>query len=131
MLLAVFAGDTVAYGVGSAVGRHKLAPVLSPGKTWEGFVAGAAAAIFVIFLRALRRQQEFLSIWQALLLGAIDRRRRGARRPVRVARSSATCSVKDTGRLLGGHGGMLDRHRLAALRGDRGLSTCSWPSRSS
>ena len=47
VLLAVFADDTAAYFVGRIVGRHKLAPTISPGKTWEGFVAGSAAAIFV------------------------------------------------------------------------------------
>jgi phosphatidate cytidylyltransferase len=46
VLLSVFAADTVAYFAGRLFGRHKLAPVLSPGKTWEGFVAGSAAAVF-------------------------------------------------------------------------------------
>src|SRR4029077_7080870 len=45
ILLAVFAGDTAAYFVGRLVGRHKLWPALSPGKTWEGFVAGALATV--------------------------------------------------------------------------------------
>ena len=40
VLLAVLAGDTVAYFGGRLLGRHKLAPTISPGKTWEGFVAG-------------------------------------------------------------------------------------------
>ena len=42
VLLAVFAADSVAYGMGRLVGHHKLSPVLSPGKTWEGFFAGVA-----------------------------------------------------------------------------------------
>ena len=49
VLLAVFADDTAAYLVGRWLGRHKLAPALSPGKTWEGFVAGTIAAIAVAF----------------------------------------------------------------------------------
>ena len=49
VLLAVWAGDTAAYLVGVLIGRHKLAPTVSPGKTWEGFVAGTAATIAVTF----------------------------------------------------------------------------------
>src|SRR4051812_42333355 len=49
VLLAVWAGDTAAFFAGRLLGRHKLAPSLSPGKTWEGFVAGTAATIFVAF----------------------------------------------------------------------------------
>ena len=54
VLLAVFADDTAAYLVGRLVGRHKLAPSLSPGKTWEGFVAGTVAAIAVAFFALYR-----------------------------------------------------------------------------
>ena len=43
VLLAVFAADTLAYFGGRLLGRHKLAPVISPGKTWEGFVLGVLA----------------------------------------------------------------------------------------
>src|SRR5437867_10046083 len=43
VLLTVFVADTVAYVVGRFAGRHKMTPVVSPGKTWEGFTAGAAA----------------------------------------------------------------------------------------
>ena len=49
VLLAVFADDTAAYLIGRLLGRHKLAPSLSPGKTWEGFVAGTLAAVAVAF----------------------------------------------------------------------------------
>ena len=54
VLLAVFADDTAAYFGGRALGRHKLAPAISPGKTWEGFVVGTLAAILVVFVDALR-----------------------------------------------------------------------------
>src|SRR5207244_3955710 len=47
--LAVFAGDTAAYVFGRLLGRHKLAPTVSPGKTWEGFFAGVIATVAVIF----------------------------------------------------------------------------------
>ncbi len=106
VLLAVFAADTVAYVVGRLVGRHKLAPALSPGKTWEGFVAGSAAAIFVAFVALYRTG--FVDGWRAPVLGgaialsaaAGDLFESALKRDMRV---------KDTGRLLAGHGGMLDR----------------------
>jgi phosphatidate cytidylyltransferase len=108
VLIAVFAADTAAYFVGRLVGRHKLAPVLSPGKTWEGFVAGSLAAIFVSFVALYENRDHFLTIWQAIVLGVV------------IALSEAIgdlfesalkrdLQVKDTGRLLAGHGGVLDR----------------------
>ena len=69
VLLAVWAGDTFAYFVGRLLGRHKLAPTISPGKTWEGFVGGTAATIFVTFVALYQDRDEFLSIGQSLLLG--------------------------------------------------------------
>ena len=50
VLLAVWAGDTFAYVGGRLLGRHKMAPATSPGKTWEGFIFGTAATIFVTFV---------------------------------------------------------------------------------
>ena len=58
VLLAIFADDTAAYLVGRVLGRHKLAPSLSPGKTWEGFIAGTVAAIAVTFFALY--EQDFL-----------------------------------------------------------------------
>ena len=106
VLLTVFAADTVAYFVGRLFGRHKLAPVLSPGKTWEGFVAGSAAAVFVAFICLY--ETGFVEGWRSLVLGGV------------IAVSSALgdlfesalkrdTGVKDSGRLLAAHGGMLDR----------------------
>ena len=54
VLIAVFADDTAAYFVGRTIGRHKMAPTISPGKSWEGFVGGTLAAIAVAVLRAVR-----------------------------------------------------------------------------
>ena len=54
VVLAVFAADTAAYFTGRLFGRHKLAPRISPGKTWEGFVGGTIAAD----LRHVRRLYE-------------------------------------------------------------------------
>lgn len=108
VMLAVFADDTAAYVVGRLLGRHRLAPAISPGKTWEGFAAGTAAAVFVAFVALYDARQTFLSIGQSLALGLV----------IALAASlgdlfesmlKRDMGVKDAGRLLAGHGGVLDR----------------------
>lgn len=106
VLLAVFADDTAAYLVGRLLGRHKLAPALSPGKTWEGFVAGTAAAIAVTFFALY--EQNFLTIPESIALGAAIALA-GAAGDLFESALKRDLEVKDSGRLLGGHGGMLDR----------------------
>jgi len=108
LLLAVWAGDTAAFFVGRLVGRHKLAPRISPGKTWEGLVAGAAATIFVTFVALYQDRDEFLTIGQSLLLGLTI----AVAAPLGDLFESLLkrdMGVKDTGSMLGGHGGVLDR----------------------
>jgi phosphatidate cytidylyltransferase len=70
LLLAVWAGDTAAYLAGRLFGRHKLAAVMSPGKTWEGFAVGFAATLLVVFFALYQDRDQFLEIWEALVLGA-------------------------------------------------------------
>jgi phosphatidate cytidylyltransferase len=106
VLLAVWAGDTLAYFGGRLIGRHKMAPTTSPGKTWEGFAFGTAATVFVVFVAFYK--QDFLSIPQSIALGAVV----AVAAPLGDLFESLLkrdMKVKDTGRLLGGHGGMLDR----------------------
>jgi phosphatidate cytidylyltransferase len=106
VLIAVWAGDTFAYFGGRLLGRHKMAPTTSPGKTWEGFVFGTAATIFVAFVALYK--QDFLSIPQSVVLGVVL----ALAAPLGDLFESLLkrdMNVKDSGRLLGGHGGMLDR----------------------
>jgi phosphatidate cytidylyltransferase len=106
VLLAVWAGDTFAYFGGRLIGRHKLAPTTSPGKTWEGLVIGMAATVFVAFVALYH--QDFLSIGHSIVLGVVI----AFAAPLGDLFESLLkrdMDVKDTGRLLGGHGGMLDR----------------------
>jgi phosphatidate cytidylyltransferase len=108
VVLAAWAAATFAYFGGRLTGRHKLAPRLSPGKSWEGLFFGAAACTFVAFIALYKTRDHYLSIWQAIVLGLVlvvaevigDLFESALKRDL---------EVKDTGRLLGGHGGMLDR----------------------
>jgi phosphatidate cytidylyltransferase len=108
VVLAAFAAATFAYFGGRLLGRHKLAPRLSPGKSWEGLLVGAAAGIFVAFIALYDTRDKYLSVWQAIVLGVVivlaeligDLFESSLKRDL---------EVKDTGKLLGGHGGMLDR----------------------
>jgi phosphatidate cytidylyltransferase len=115
VLLAVFADDTAAYFAGRLLGRHKLAPAISPGKTWEGFVAGSAAAIFVAWIALYR--SGFVDGYRSIVLGAVV----AVAAPLGDLFESALkrdAEVKDAGRLLGAHGGVLDRldaHLFAAV----------------
>jgi phosphatidate cytidylyltransferase len=106
VLLAVWAGDAGAYFIGLLFGRHKLAPTVSPGKTWEGLIAGIVATIGVTFLALY--EANFLSIPESFVLGAVI----AIAAPMGDLFESALkrdADVKDSGRLLAGHGGMLDR----------------------
>ena len=106
VLLAVWAGDIGAFFAGRMIGRHKLAPALSPGKTWEGFTFGTLATVFVAFVTLYK--QDFISIANSIFLGLAvavagplgDLFESGIKRDMQV---------KDSGRLLAGHGGVLDR----------------------
>jgi phosphatidate cytidylyltransferase len=106
VLLAVWAGDTFAYFGGRLFGRHRMAPATSPKKTWEGFVFGTAATIFVAFIALYK--QHYLTIPQSIELGVVI----AIAAPLGDLFESLLkrdMDVKDSGRLLGGHGGMLDR----------------------
>jgi phosphatidate cytidylyltransferase len=108
VLLTVFVADTAAYLGGRVFGRHKLAPALSPGKTWEGFVLGTSAAVLVAFFALYQDRDTFLTIGEALALGAVVALAAAAGDLFESA-LKRDMQIKDTGRLLAGHGGMLDR----------------------
>jgi phosphatidate cytidylyltransferase len=127
-LLAVWSGDIFAYFAGKALGRHRMSPEISPKKTWEGAVASIAASMIIGTLWI----QHALGISSALLrVGLIDRQAGmwGLEQPhlwhiillsalVNVAAQLGDlveslikrgAGVKDSGTILPGHGGMLDR----------------------
>jgi phosphatidate cytidylyltransferase len=108
VLFTVFASDTFAYFVGRAVGRHRMAPAISPGKSWEGFAGGMIVAVFVPFLFLYRDRDEFLTIPELFALGAATAVA-GVLGDLFESAVKRDLGVKDSGRLLAGHGGVLDR----------------------
>jgi phosphatidate cytidylyltransferase len=107
VLLTVFISDTVAYLAGRFAGRHKMTPVVSPGKTWEGFTAGAITGVFTTFL-ALYKEDLFENTWRALVLGAVIVAA-GTLGDLFESLIKRDLGTKDTGRILLEHGGVLDR----------------------
>ena len=111
----VWIADTAAYFAGRAFGRRKLAPAVSPGKTWEGvYGALAAVALYAAALVPLagaagfRGAVDFLSVaaWLALALALAGISVIGDLFESLLKRNAG---VKDSGKLLPGHGGVLDR----------------------
>ncbi|HSK98562.1 MAG TPA: phosphatidate cytidylyltransferase [Euzebyales bacterium] len=99
--------DIAAYGFGSQLGRHRLAPAVSPGKTWEGFV-GAVVTTMIIAGAGAPLIIDELSVGRAAALGALVAvvATGGDLAESAIKRS---LGIKDLGRLLPGHGGMMDR----------------------
>jgi phosphatidate cytidylyltransferase len=104
-LVLIWAGDMLAYFVGKSMGRVKMAPALSPKKTWEGAVANvvASALVAVAFAR-------WLHVDVLIPIGiAVVANIAGQAGDLIESAYKRGASVKDSGALLPGHGGMLDR----------------------
>jgi phosphatidate cytidylyltransferase len=108
LLLVVFgtaACDIGAYFVGSLLGRHKMIPHISPGKTWEGLAGGAGGAVLcVVAMSGLLK----LELWQAVVLGLLVCAAAVLGDLCESLLKRAT-GVKDSSNLIPGHGGILDR----------------------
>jgi len=118
LLCAVWAGDTVALYVGRAWGRHKLAPSLSPNKSWEGALGSVAGSLLATGI--LLGLANLLAQWDSARLSFPDDAWYwlGLAVVVNVAAQvgdlaesalKRSAGVKDSGSLLPGHGGVLDR----------------------
>jgi len=128
VLIVVWMGDTVAYYTGRALGRHKLAPRISPGKTWEGTVGSLVGAVVcgtlvfaysrqissgLISIGLLTPAQAYLPprippLWHFAALSTVINiaAQIGDLAESLIKRGAG---VKDSGAILPGHGGMLDR----------------------
>ncbi|MFZ4628850.1 MAG: phosphatidate cytidylyltransferase, partial [Blastocatellia bacterium] len=101
------AGDTGAYYTGRTLGRHKLAPRISPGKTWEGVAGGLLGNLVAVVVSRGTFFPE-LPLWEALplalLMGGL-----GVTGDLCESMIKRGARAKDAGGLLPGHGGLLDR----------------------
>ena len=100
-------GDTAAYYVGKRFGKHRLAPVVSPKKSWEGAAASVAASVLFGFLY-LKTVVPVIAFWHIAVL-AILGNVAGQFGDLTESAFKRGANVKDSGNLLPGHGGMLDR----------------------
>lgn len=111
-VLTTIASDTSAFFVGRAWGKHPLAPSISPGKTWEGAIGGfLGAMVTALILKAIFSLPIFslpINYWQAALLGSAVSTfaQLGDLVESLLKRNTGT---KDSGKLLPGHGGIMDR----------------------
>jgi phosphatidate cytidylyltransferase len=108
VLLGTFISDTAAYFGGRRWGRTQIAPRISPNKTLEGLIAGIAGGTFIFWLVAFGYHHEWFNGTDRLLIGLAV----ACAAPVGDLFESMLkrdLGVKDTGRVLGSHGGVLDR----------------------
>lgn len=107
LLGIIFAGDTAAYYTGSYLGKHKLCPSVSPKKTIEGSLGGLAANFLVGFILKLFFLPQVgwgSMLFMCVLLGAV-----GQAGDLFESVLKRTADIKDSGSILPGHGGILDR----------------------
>ncbi len=107
MLVVIWAGDAAGYYVGSAWGRHKSSPRISPGKSWEGTAGSLAAALLIGFLFA-RFRWGADTYWEPVLLAAALNVA-GQLGDLAESALKRAAGVKDSSQLVPGHGGVLDR----------------------
>ncbi|NGP44096.1 phosphatidate cytidylyltransferase [Bacillaceae bacterium SIJ1] len=106
-LIVIWATDTGAYFIGKTFGRHKLWPDISPNKTTEGFLGGIACALVASFF-LFQGHDLFQSHWIGLLLTALLSVS-GQMGDLAESAFKRHFGVKDSGKILPGHGGVLDR----------------------
>ncbi len=113
LLGLVWIADTAAYVVGSAIGKHKLAPTISPGKSWEGVGGGAVGVLIYAIICAMldpaleARLQG--AAWALYLAGAALLFAASVVGDLFESALKRQAGAKDSGSLLPGHGGVLDR----------------------
>lgn len=105
MLMIVWLADIGAYFAGKAFGQVKLAPSISPGKTWEGAIGGLLAVVLLITLESLWLDFSLSIIIPLALAVAVI----SVIGDLTVSMFKRKAGVKDSGKLFPGHGGLLDR----------------------
>jgi phosphatidate cytidylyltransferase len=105
LVLLVAAADVGAYFGGRRFGRHKLAPFVSPGKTWEGLICGLAAAAAIAVVGAV----VFATPWATWLILCLAVAAISVIGDLVESMFKRRAGLKDSGNVLPGHGGVLDR----------------------
>jgi len=105
-LLIIITNDATAYIIGSNLGRHRMVPNLSPNKTWEGAVGAGLVTTGVTI--AIRFALYDMAFWIALVLGVLLAFA-GTCGDLSISLVKRDVHIKDTGHLIPGHGGLLDR----------------------
>ncbi len=107
LTFTVWAGDTMAYVVGSAIGKHKLAPKISPRKSWEGAAANVLISVITAYISSLTFIQR-IDLKDALILGILISIV-GQLGDLFESVLKRAANIKDSSNILPGHGGILDR----------------------
>jgi len=108
VIVMVWIYDAVAYFAGSAFGRHKMAPRISPGKSWEGTAAGTAACFIAAYVLYLTLNREWLTVGVAMQLAALVSVF-GPLGDLSESLVKRELGIKDMSSLIPGHGGIMDR----------------------
>ncbi len=112
IFIGAWGSDTCAYLVGITIGKHKIAPVLSPNKSLEGCIGGVVGAALIGFLYATIFKENLLSIHNPQFIFAITGAAGSVLSQIGDLAASGIkrqYSIKDYGKLIPGHGGILDR----------------------
>lgn len=104
---SIWAEDSMAYLVGSTLGKHKMAPRISPNKSWEGFFGGIVGALIVWCVGAFFHVGGLT--WPIAIVCGVLESTVGVLGDLFESRIKRGVGVKDSGNILPGHGGMLDR----------------------
>ncbi len=115
LLVCVICSDTAAYYVGSTIGKHRMAPTLSPKKTWEGAAGGAVASVGGALVAHFWFYQR-LALPHAIALGVLLAVA-GTLGDLSESMVKRAAGAKDSSSILPGHGGMLDRVDSLLLAG--------------
>ena len=104
---SLWISDSFAYMVGSRLGKHKMAPKISPNKSWEGFVGGLVGSVLIwmiLWATGLYGFDLWFAVFAGVVIGIM-----GVFGDLIESRIKRGVGVKDSGNLIPGHGGMLDR----------------------
>jgi phosphatidate cytidylyltransferase len=104
-LAITWAADTTAYFVGRAMGKHPLAPHISPKKTWEGSIGGIVGSLLIGYAASFFLRIPLVHLLAMAFLGNVA----GQMGDLLESAYKRSAGVKDSGSLLPGHGGVLDR----------------------